>query len=113
MPNSANSYELNRLLGTIFENWRIFDLLGELATIDAKILPWIYTLWFQIGFLALALVVVLVLLKRESYILNQEVLDARKEDLIDEVNGPEKSVMYIAGLHDVAADYYRTKQLVC
>ena len=117
--SSSKNYELNKFLGKVFEEWRIFDMIEEVPAINANILPWIYTLWFQIGVLCLFLLVFFILLKLESKRLNKEVHDERGntgfEKLLNRWKNLENKTDrpdYMVGLHDAVTKYYQEKNSV-
>ena len=116
----SKNYELNKFLGRVFEEWRIFDMIDEVPTINANILPWIYTLWFQIGVLCLFLIVFFVLLKWESKRLNKEAFEERsntgRNEMLDKwrnIGDRTYKVGPIVGLHDAVIKYYQEKNSVC
>ena len=109
-------YELNTFLGNIFEEWRIFDRLKDIPTIEANILPWIYALWFQVGVLCLCLAIWFLILKRESMRLNAEALKERNntgtQDILERRKNRTDVVGSIAGLHEAVKKYYVQKSSV-
>lgn len=115
----SRNYEHNivKFFGTIFEEWRIFDMLKEKHAIEKNILPWIYACWIQIGVLFLFLFVTFVLLKRESMKLNREVLVAKKgkekKDVSEKRMKCSNELSFNAKFHDAVKQFYLDKNSVC
>ena len=114
--NLPKNHELNTLLGRLWEEWRIFDMLKEVPTIEKNILPWIYALWIQVGALFLFLVIFFVFLKKESMKLNKEVLGERKgtdkKFITMKKTEITEEITFNAEWHDAAKKFYIEKDLV-